>query len=260
MSRSPGRGARQGPNGRRPPAVAPVEVTIESLGARGDGIAQHDGQKMFIPDALPGERVVARITGRRGDGLAGEVLSLLQAAPKREVPPCPHFGTCGGCALQHLGTAEYATWKRMLLVDALARVGVAEEAVAPLVLIPPGTRRRASFAIKLQKGKVTLGFNARASHELVDLSRCLLLAPPLERIMAPLRGMLPDVLSPGEEGEATITLPETGLDVLIVGEARLDLFTRERLRPSRKPRILPACRGGFPGRRSRNRSHCAASP
>ncbi|MDB5479644.1 MAG: (Uracil-5)-methyltransferase, partial [Caulobacteraceae bacterium] len=72
--------------------LEPVELTIGGVGAQGDGIAG----KVFAPLTLPGERVLARVEGDRA-----QVLEILEASPERVTPPCPHFGDCGGCALQH---------------------------------------------------------------------------------------------------------------------------------------------------------------
>src|SRR3546814_7026527 len=81
-----------------------LEVTIEALGAKGDGLATVDGRPLFLPQTLPGERVLARVTGERGGGFKGEVIELLQSAPHRADPPCPFFGPCGGCALDRKST------------------------------------------------------------------------------------------------------------------------------------------------------------
>lgn len=211
-----------------PPPRA-VEVEITEIGARGDGIARLDDDMLFVPFTVPGDRVIARVEGRRGDGLAAALIEVVEAGPGRAEPACPHFSRCGGCSLQHVDDALYGEWKRGLLVTQLARAGVAETAVAPLVRVPPGSRRRAAFAFSRRKPKIQLGFNARASHAIVDVERCLLLDPAVMALLPALRTMLTAIVPDGEDGDVTVTLTENGLDVLVDADARLDLFDRERL-------------------------------
>ncbi|MBY0431531.1 MAG: class I SAM-dependent RNA methyltransferase, partial [Rhodospirillales bacterium] len=89
-----------------------VELTIEFVGARGDGLARLEEDLVYVPFTVPGDRVLARIEGRRGDGLTAALIEVLQPGPGRAMPPCAHFGTCGGCALQHLDDEAYTAWKR----------------------------------------------------------------------------------------------------------------------------------------------------
>lgn len=214
---------------KAPPSARSVEVEIEEIGARGDGVARLGGELVFVPFTVPGDRVVARVEGRRGEGLAAALIEVLAAGPGRAEPACPHFGRCGGCALQHVDDELYARWKRGLVATQLARAGLGEVPVADLVRVPPGSRRRAAFAFARRKGGVVLGFNARASHTVVDVEQCLLLEPPLLALLPPLRAMLSEVVADGEDGDVVVALTESGLDVLVEADARLDLFDRERL-------------------------------
>ncbi|MBC7951303.1 MAG: class I SAM-dependent RNA methyltransferase [Rhodospirillaceae bacterium] len=219
--------ARPKPKNAPPPRN--VEVEIEEIGARGDGVARLNGELVFVPFTVPGDRVVARIEGRRGEGLAAALIEVLVEGPDRAEPPCPHYSRCGGCALQHVDDAIYEEWKRNLLVTQLVRAGLGAVPVGPLVRVPPGSRRRAAFAFTRRKGEATLGFNARATHSVIDIERCLLLEAPLNTLLPPLRRMLVDIVAANEDGDVTVTLTENGLDVLVEADARLDLFDRERL-------------------------------
>src|SRR5262245_21341578 len=97
----------------------PIELTIEALGAGGDGVARADDAPVYVPWTLPGERVRAR------PGAPRRALRLewLARAPGRVAPACRHFGACGGCALQHLDPAGYAAWKLERAREALDRAG-----------------------------------------------------------------------------------------------------------------------------------------
>ena len=230
MRKPPRRAAGQNRKGRAtPPAVRTVELEIESVGARGDGQARLDGEPVFVPFTAAGDTVLARIESRRGDGLAASLIEVLEPGPDRVAPPCPHYGRCGGCNLQHLDDAAYAEWKRDLLVTQLARQGLGDLAVLPLVRVPPASRRRAAFAFTRSRGGALVGFNGRASHTVIDVERCLLLEPAVVELLPALRVMLAGVVPEGTGGDVVVTLTEGGLDVLVEAEARLDLFDREKL-------------------------------
>ncbi len=220
------------PPSRKPrpaPAARTVELTIEQLGARGDGMGRLGEDAVFVPFTVAGDRVLARIEGRRGDGLAAALVEVLEPGPGRDEPPCPHFGRCGGCAVQHLDDEAYEAWKVSLLATQLERAGLGAVAVAPLLRVPPGSRRRAAFAFQRRKGAALVGFNARASHAVVDVERCLVVEPVLVALLPALRAMLAEVVADGEDGDCIVTLTEGGIDLLVEADARLDLFDRERL-------------------------------
>lgn len=220
--------ARPSRSAARSPAPRTVTLEIDRLGSQGDGLARLDGQTVFVPFTAPGDRVLARIESRRGDGLVAALVEVITPGAGRADPPCPHFGRCGGCTLQHLEPAAQAAWKSEILAEALARAGLGDVPCAPLVSLPPGQRRRAVFAWSVRRGTARIGFNARASHTLIDLETCPLLAPALPSVLAPLRQLLAELVPEGR-GDVTVTATEGGLDLLIEGEARLDLFGRETL-------------------------------
>lgn len=206
-----------------------AELVVEGVGRFGDGVAIHDGKPVYIPYTVTGDLVLARIEGRRGDGLAGLLIEVLEPGQMRAAAPCRHFGACGGCALQHLLPDSYQAWKRGLVMTSLARQGFADVPLAPLVTIPPGTRRRASFAFARVGAGVALGFNARATHKVVDIAECLLVDPRLEALLPPLRGILAEVVPPARSGDVVLTIASEGIDMLVEVEASLDIFDREKL-------------------------------
>ncbi len=206
-----------------------IEVDIVTLGSQGDGVASWESTQVFVPLTVPGDRVLARVSGRRDKALLANVVEVLRPGPGRITPPCPLFGQCGGCALQHLDEAHYTAWKRSLLTLHLAHQGLGEVPLAPLLCLPTASRRRATLAYIQTKGRLFLGFNARASHTIVDVSECLLLDPALLAIFSPLRSLLSTMIAPGAGGNVVLTQTETGLDLLVEGAAGLDLFDRERL-------------------------------
>ena len=154
-------------------------LTIARLGAQGDGIADTPQGPVYVPFALPGERVNAALAGKRAD-----LVAVLDASPQRVAPVCRHFTVCGGCAMQHLEEQAYRDWKRGLLVEALRAKGIDAE-IAPLVSCPPQSRRRAGFTARRTDKGVLLGFNAALSHRIVDIEECPVLLPQLVAALPP---------------------------------------------------------------------------
>ena len=209
------------------PTVA--ELTIDEIGARGDGVASFEGTRVFVPLTVPGDRVRVRLGEGKGDGVRGDVLEVLEPGPGRGDPACGHFGTCGGCTLQHMDDASYAAWKVGLVRAALARVRLDGVPFEPLARTAAGGRRRARLAALRRGKKVWLGFNERLSHRLVDLAACPVLVPRLEALLPPLRAVLAEALPDGAGCDAVLADLEGGIDLLLVGPKALDRAARERL-------------------------------
>jgi len=195
--------------------MSDVEVAIESIGVRGDGIAYHAGERIYVPLTAPGDVVRARLGARRGEGRDAAVIELL-APGARARPACAHFGVCGGCALQHLSEIAYAEAKRAWLAAALRQHGVSAAMIHPLHRLAPRTRRRARWTMRRPRRlSVQIGFHLRASHQLVDLRECPVLHPQLSALMGPLRELGMELLAPDAGGAATATLADTGIDLLL---------------------------------------------
>lgn len=206
-----------------------IEVTIDALGGRGDGLAAHDGRPVFVAGALPGERVLVRLKGQRAGGYVGEVLELIEIAPERVEPPCPHFGPCGGCSLQHLADERYGAWKLEQVVESLARRGLQGQEVRPLLRIGAQTRRRAGLAAFANTRGVLLGFHERSGNRVVDAPECRILTPNLLAVATQLRTFLPRILQGGDKLDLALTQSETGIDLLVTANRAPDLASRETL-------------------------------
>lgn len=207
-------------------------VTIEALGARGDGIATLAGRRLYVPYALQGETVRVRIDRSKNDPrapLTGRLVEVSAPSPDRVEPPCPHFGVCGGCAVQHMAPPAYARWKNGLITSALAARDLPTDVVEPPVPVPSGSRRRADFTAIRRRNDLILGFNARASHRVIDVDACPVLLPEIVALLTPLRAILTDLLSPSDRAEVVVNATTTGLDVLLVTGARLGAAGHENL-------------------------------
>ncbi|TWB38049.1 class I SAM-dependent RNA methyltransferase [Nitrospirillum pindoramense] len=217
-----------------PPTTGPVEITVETVGALGDGVAHWQepygpNHRLFVPQTLVGDRLMVRFAQERGEGWLVEPVSLLAEGPGRAEPACRHFGTCGGCTLQHMDPDTYGAWKVEQLRHALSRAGITDLPMAPLVRTPPHARRRAVLAAARRGRRLWLGFNERASHRLVDIEECTVLAPRLMALIAPLRALLLDLLPDEHTLDVALTLLDDGPDVVLVGLPQPDLGALEML-------------------------------
>jgi 23S rRNA (uracil1939-C5)-methyltransferase len=194
-----------------------VELMVERIGAGGDGVARWRDEPVFLPFAAPGDRVRVRLGARRGGGHEGRVSALLAAGPGRVEPACPHFGRCGGCALQHLDPALYREAKLDRLRGALRRAGIDPGIVMPLRAVPPARRRARLGLIRPRDPRraAVVGFRERLRHELVDLRECPVLEPALLALAGGLRPLAADLLAPGGTAEALLARTDSGIDLLL---------------------------------------------
>jgi 23S rRNA (uracil1939-C5)-methyltransferase len=204
-----------------------LELRIARLGAQGDGVADGPDGPLFVPFALPGELV--RVIAEPGSDRAG-LIEVLEPNPERVAPICPHFGVCGGCALQHLEASAYLAWKRELVVTALRSRGLDAEvdAVRP---VPVGSRRRTALALGRGKEGLALGYRRARSHELIDVDICPILSPRIVARLPKLKQALGTLLGGKREARVSLTETEGGLDIVLEG-----------VRPS------PAALGAFAGK------------
>lgn len=190
-----------------------LEVEIAHLGARGDGVAEAADGPIYVPFALPGERV--RIAVEPGEDRA-DLLAVLKPSPDRIEPVCPHFGVCGGCALQHLEQGAYLEWKRAKVVEALRSRGLDTEVekVRPVSL---GSRRRASLALGRGKDGTRLGYRRARSHQLIDINVCPVLSPRIVSRLGRLKAALGPLLGRKREARVGVTETLSGLDLVLEG-------------------------------------------
>lgn len=198
-----------------------TRFTIARLGAQGDGIADTESGPVFVPFALPGETVTA---ARQKD--RATLISVIEPSADRVLPPCRHFGECGGCAAQHMREDFYRDWKRDKVVQALRAKGIGADLVAPLVPCMPGSRRRAVFSARRTEKGMLVGYNQHASHVIVDVEQCPILLSPLATFVSRLRDLAAAVCATSQAFHVTVTVTDSGLDVAFAGSGALSAQRR----------------------------------
>jgi 23S rRNA (uracil1939-C5)-methyltransferase len=184
-------------------------LDIARLGAQGDGVADLPSGQVFVPYALPGERVQADVRGERA-----RLIAVIDASPDRVAPVCRHFTHCGGCAVQHLRMPAYLAWKRDLVAAAFAARGI-DAPIGNVATVGPGARRRASFSARRTGRGVMLGFHEAKGVELLDVQECPVTASAIVRALPGLRRLVEPLMSRRAPGRVVVTLAANGLDVAI---------------------------------------------
>ena len=198
-------------------------LTIDRLGAKGDGIAERESGPAYLPFTLPGETVAVENAAKARPRLAG----IVTASPHRVAPPCPHFGTCGGCDLQHAGDELYRAFKRNLVVEALFRAGIETE-VADLVPCAPNSRRRVALSAARGETGIALGFNSAGSSAVVDIAVCPIALPAIEAALPNLRALAKILVDRKRPLRLTVTATGEGLDIAAAGAGKLSEGTRRK--------------------------------
>lgn len=172
---------------------AATEAVIESLDHQGVGVAHVDGKVVFIDGGVTGERVLFERRRSRGHFDLGTVTQVLRESSQRVTPRCRYFGTCGGCAMQHVDAAAQVAAKQRVLEDNFERIGKVkpEQILAPVIGPAWGYRNRARLSVHYvaKKGGVLVGFHERRSSFVADTLSCEVLPPAVAALIPELREM-----------------------------------------------------------------------
>ncbi len=195
-------------------------LVIDHVGHRGDGVALVDGESVYVPYALGGETVeVAAVPGHHPD--RRRLLAVEKASPERVAPFCPHFGICGGCAIQHWEGERYRAWKRSIVVETLAQAKLARD-VGPLLDAHGAGRRRITLHARIGTHDVLkVGFAAANSHDIVPVDRCPILDPGLSGALDAAWALTERLNATAKPLDIQITATGNGLDVDVRGSGPL---------------------------------------
>ncbi len=168
------------------------EFVIDRMSHDGRGISQWNGKTLFVDGALTGERISARLVRDHARYAEARVDKLLEPSLERVEPPCVHYAECGGCQLQHVGVEQQVVFKQATVLQQLELWGgvIPKRTLPAIRSAHEGYRRCARLGIDYSQGTVALGFRKRNSKQLVQVDACAVLAPALNRLLAPLKNWL----------------------------------------------------------------------
>jgi len=201
-------------------------LTIDRVAHFGDGVAIKNNTNIFVPYTLPGE--VADVLPAPGQHPDRRVLAdIIQPSPDRILPFCPHFGACGGCAIQHWQPEAYRGWKRQIVVDTLSQAGISCD-VGDLIDAHGSGRRRATLHARQGQGEtgvLRVGFAAAGRHEIITIDHCPIFAPEMAGAVQTANAIA-ELLKPIQKPlDIQISATLNGLDIDVRGSGKLDTAT-----------------------------------
>jgi 23S rRNA (uracil1939-C5)-methyltransferase len=207
-----------------------TQVRIESVAFKGYGVARIDGKVVFVPYTMTRDEAWVEVTEGKKKYSTARLIQIIKPSPGRVSSPCPYFGTCGGCQWQHIGYSIQVEQKKEILVETLKRLGRLKE--IPSISIAPSPKSY-DYRIRVQlkvKGN-TLGYYRERSHRIIDIDRCPISHPLVNRIIHNLREEM--AIFPYAEGIEINVSPEEGRGVLLIyprsEDQRMEYFVKQFL-------------------------------
>jgi len=182
--------------------VKKVQVAIESVAFKGYGVARVHGKVVFVPYTVTGDKAWIEVVEDKKKYSMGRVVEIIEPSPWRGTPPCPYFGSCGGCQWQHIDYLAQGKLKKEILRDILERLGRLEEIPSIRTMLSP---KPYDYRIRIQlkvKGKA-IGYYQERSHRIVEIDRCPISHPLVNQIIQELR----------EESAALLRMEEIEINV-----------------------------------------------
>jgi 23S rRNA (uracil1939-C5)-methyltransferase len=171
-----------------------VTVDVTDLAFGGEGVARTGGYVVFVPGGVPGDRAAVRLTQVRPRFARGPIERLERASEQRVEPPCPYFGRCGGCRLQHVRYAAQLEYKQRQVADCLARLGgLGAVPIAPILGAPEiyGYRNKMEFTFAEVDGRAVVGLHEAERYDVIlDVERCLLQSDAMNAVLAAVRAFV----------------------------------------------------------------------
>ena len=168
------------------------ELFINSYSHQGEGIGRVNNFTIFVPGAILGERIRVKITEAKKNFARGQLEEIIISSPDRVEPWCPVYNFCGGCQLQHIVYEKQLEIKKIMVQDALIRLGHQKVEVLPAIGMkdPWRYRNKGSFHVAQEKGRVRLGFYGAGSYDFVPASGCVLFSLQINKLVSYLEDQL----------------------------------------------------------------------
>jgi len=178
----------------KPLPTESVSIQIDSLSHEGRGVGRIDGKTVFVDAALPGETVEMKYTFQRGKFDEGRCISVENPNQDRVEPPCPHFGVCGGCSMQHLSNDAQIAHKQSILQEQLEHFASTQpkEWLSPLQADRLGYRKKARLGVRyvIKKERTLIGFREKYSNYLADIEECPVLVKQVSDLLQPMSRLI----------------------------------------------------------------------
>ena len=170
-----------------------ARLELTGIAHGGEAIGRLDGRIVFVSHGLPGEEVEVELIEDRRDYARAQIVEVLRPSEERVTPPCPYFGTCGGCQWQHAAYPAQLRFKQQIVAEQLKRIGGfqdAERHVLPTLGMqaPWHYRNHARFSVGRRFGE--LCFTKQGTRSLLRIDHCWLMQPPINETLARLQGRL----------------------------------------------------------------------
>ena len=189
-----------------------IQVAIDSVAFRGYGVARIHGKVVFVPYAVTGDRAWVEVIEEKKKYSMGRLIQIVEPSPWRVNPPCPYFGRCGGCQWQHIDYSAQGELKKEIFGDLLKKLGRLKE-IPSISLVPSPKPYDYRIRIQLKVRAKAMGYYREGSHQIVDIDRCPISHPLVNRIIRKLRGEFA-VLELMKEIEINVS-PEEGRGIIL---------------------------------------------
>ncbi|HUY80493.1 MAG TPA: 23S rRNA (uracil(1939)-C(5))-methyltransferase RlmD [Acidobacteriaceae bacterium] len=203
----------------------PIKLHIEKPIYGGSGLARHEGKAIFVPFTLPGESVEANITQDHGSYANADLVSILEPAPARTAPACPHYGDCGGCHYQHAAYPQQLEFKSQILRESLDRAHIANIPAIPALSAEPLAYRN-RIRLHIDRATSQLAYKRRASNQNLIVTTCPIAAPALQSALHSIQSAAPN-LRLGKHFTEIELFTNTAQDAIL-----LSLFTSSAPKPA----------------------------
>ena len=168
-----------------------ITLAVDDLAFGGEGVGRVDGYVIFVRGGLPGDRLKVRIVEARARYGRGVIEAVETPSPDRIEAPCPYFGRCGGCRLQHLAYSAQLAFKEKQVRDCLERLGgLPPFELRPILPAPDvyGYRNKMEFTVVPSAAGPAVGLHAADRYDVVlDIDRCLLQSEVMNTLLAETR-------------------------------------------------------------------------
>jgi 23S rRNA (uracil1939-C5)-methyltransferase len=182
---------------------------VSGIAFGGEGIVRHNDLVVFVPFTAPGDEIIYQITERKKNFAKGQLVEILQKSSARVSPPCPYFGQCGGCQLQHLNDLTQLEYKRKSVSDALQRIAKLDTSVSPVIPATQQWAYRRHIHLRLQSHKdfYKAGYIALDNVSLIPVQECQIFIEKNHPLLEELQQVLRQLKNEGikeEKGKITI--------------------------------------------------------